>query len=197
MSFVITIGRQYGSGGRYIAQELAKRLNIAFYDNDLLVKAAQNSGLSVEYMKEHDEKKDSVFAFVGMNESSNVFTAVQKVSLAQFQTIRHLADTESCVIVGRCADYVLKDYPNVVNIFIHAPIEERIRRAVTYYHLEEKKAKDIIVKMDRKRASYYSYFTDRKWGHAGNYDLCINSDIGIEETVDVIVELVGKKFSLK
>lgn len=197
MSFVITIGRQYGSGGRYIAQELAKRLNIAFYDNDLLVKAAQNSGLSVEYMKEHDEKKDSVFAFVGMNESSNVFTAVQKVSLAQFQTIRHLADTESCVIVGRCADYVLKDYPNVVNIFIHAPIEERIRRAVTYYHLEEKKAKDIIVKMDRKRAGYYSYFTDRKWGHAGNYDLCINSDIGIEETVDVIVELVGKKFSLK
>lgn len=197
MSFVITIGRQYGSGGRYIAQELAKRLNIAFYDNDLLVKAAQNSGLSVEYMKEHDEKKDSVFAFVGMNDASNVSTAVQKVSLAQFQTIRHLADTESCVIVGRCADYVLKDYPNVVNIFIHAPIDDRVHRAVTYYRLEEKKAKDIIAKMDRKRASYYNYFTDRKWGHAGNYDLCINSDIGIEETVDVIVELVRKKFRLK
>lgn len=196
MKFVITIGREYGSGGRYIGRELAKRLNISFYDNELLEKVSEESGLCVEYLKENDEKKDSVFAFVGMSEHANVFTAVQKVSLAQFNTIKKLAEEESCVIVGRCANYVLRDNKNVLNIFIHAPLEDRIERAVTYYNIERKKAKDIILKMDRKRASYYNYFTDQKWGQSTNYDLSISSSIGIEETVDVIVSLIKNKFKI-
>lgn len=196
MSFVITIGRQYGSGGRYIARELAKKLNIQFYDNDLLVKAAEASGLSVDYIKANDEKKDSIFAFIGMNDANSVFTAVQKVSLAQFQVIRKLADTESCVIVGRCANYVLRDHSNVLNVFIHAPIEDRVKRAVTYYNLDEKKAKENITKMDKKRAEYHNYFTDEKWGEAVNYDLCLNSSLGIEECVDIIIKAASKKFHL-
>lgn len=196
MNYVITIGREYGSGGRYIGRELAKRLNIPFYDNELLEKVSEESGLCVDYLKENDEKKDSVFAFIGMSDNTNVFTAVQKTSLAQFRTIKKLAEEESCVIVGRCANYVLRHHKNVVNVFIHAPLEERIHRAVTYYSVDPKKAKDIIVKMDRKRSGYYNYFTDQKWGHSSNYDLCISSSIGIEETVDVIVELLHKKLHI-
>lgn len=192
MTYVITVGRQYGSGGRYIASELAKRLKINFYDNDLLIKVANESGLCVDYLKENDEKKDSIFAFLGMNDINHQPTAAQKVSMAQFQTIRKLAENESCVIVGRCANYVLRDYPNVINIFIHAPMDDRIDRAIKYYGLDPKKAENIINKTDRNRAAYYAYFTDQKWGQAENYDLCLNSKIGINESVDVIVELVKK-----
>lgn len=196
MSYVITIGRQYGSGGRYIARELAKKLKINFYDNELLIKAAERTGFSVDYIKANEEKKDSIFAFMGLNDIDNTLTAVQKVSNAQFAIIRNLADTESCVIVGRCANYVLKDHQNVLNVFIHAPIEDRIKRAVTYYNLPEKNAKEAIKKMDRKRESYHNYFTDEKWGDATNYDLCLNSSLGIEECVDVIIEAARKKFHL-
>ena len=193
MSFIITIGRQYGSGGRYIARELAKRLDIKFYDNEILAKAAEKSGLCLEYLKENDEKKDSIFAYMGIG-NSNHLTASQKVSLAQFQAIRDIADSdESCVIVGRCASYVLRDRDNIINVFINAPIEERIARAVNYYGLKPEKAQSVIHKMDKNRESYYSFFTDQKWGKAENYDLCINSQIGIQETVDIIVELLKKK----
>ncbi len=196
MSFVITIGRQYGSGGRYIAQELAKKLKINFYDNELLTKAAEKTGLSVDYIKANEEKKDSLFAFMGLNDVDNTLTAVQKVSNTQFAIIRNLASKESCVIVGRCANYVLKDYKNVLNVFIHAPMEDRIHRAVTYYGLDPKKAKDSIKKMDKRRAGYHNYFTEEKWGDATNYDICLNSSIGINECVDIIIAAAKNKFHL-
>jgi CMP/dCMP kinase len=198
MSYIIAIGRQYGSGGRYIAQELAKKLNINFYDNSLLEKVAQDSGLCVDFIKSNEEKKDSVFSFLGLHDSTNYLTSSQRVALAQFDTIEKIAQSgESCVIVGRCADYVLRKYPNLVSVFICAPIENRVVRATTYYGLDEKKAAETIKKMDKKRASYYNYFTDKNWGEAESYDLCINSSIGIEESVQVIADFVQHKISSK
>lgn len=197
MKYVITIGRQYGSGGRYIASELAKRLNINFYDNNLITKVAEDSGLCEEFLKQNEEKKDSIFAFMGFGDTGHNLTAAQKVSIAQFETIRKIAETESCVIVGRCADYVLKDYENTIKVFVHAPIEERIKRANKYYNLNSKNIKNVIEKTDKNRAAYYSYFTDQKWGYANNYDLCIDSSIGIDACVDIIITFINHKLDLK
>jgi len=187
MSYIITIGRQYGSGGRYIAKELAKKLNIKYYDSALLEKVANDANMSIDFIKENDEKKDSIFSFLGINDPTSYLTSSQRVSLAQFDTIEKIAQSgESCVIVGRCADYVLREYPNLVSVFIHAPLQSRIDRAVSFYNLDPNKAKDVIKKYDKKRASYYEYFTDRTWGSINTYDLTINSDIGIEKAVDTI-----------
>ena len=140
MSYIITISRQYGSGGHYIGQELAKKLNIGFYDNKLLEKVAADSGLCIDFIKSNDEKKDSIFSFLGLPEGTNYLTASQRVSLAQFETIEKIAQSgESCVIIGRCADYVLRNYKNLISIFIYAPMEERVKRATTYYDLQGKK----------------------------------------------------------
>lgn len=198
MSYIITIGRQYGSGGRYIGKKLAEKLNISFYDNELLEKVSQDSGLGIDYVKSNDEKKDSIFTFLGIKDASNYLTASQRVSLAQFDTIEKIAKSgESCVIVGRCADYVLKDYPHLAKIFIFAPLVERVNRAIKFYGIEAKKAGEIIKKYDKKRAGYYNYFTDGQWGDVNTYDLCINSSIGIDESVKVIIDYVNVKFKLK
>lgn len=189
MKYIITIGREYGSGGRFIGKLLAEKLGIGFYDSELLVKAAEESGLSEAVFKNYDEKKDG-FIMNGMGMYSYDMSLGQKVFLAQFDAIKKIANTESCVIVGRCADYVLKDYPNVINVFICAPLEEKIERAVTYYGLNPNKAASQIAKMDKKRRSYYNFYTDRDWGKANNYDLCINSRIGVDESVNAIVAYV-------
>ncbi len=189
MNYVITIGREYGSGGRFIGKLLAEKLKIKFYDSELLVKAAEESGLSEAVFKNYDEKKDG-FVVTGMGMYSYDMSLGQKVFLAQFDAIKNIASRESCVIVGRCADYVLRDYPNVVNVFICAPMDEKIKRAITYYDLKQNKAEQQIIKMNKKRKSYYNFYTDRDWGKASNYDLCINSKIGIEESVDAIANYV-------
>jgi len=193
MSFIITIGRQYVSGGRFIGQELAKELNVPFYDNDLLAKAAVNSGIDEDVVKLYDEKKDGVFSGFIPSLYGYDMTMGQKVFLAQFEVIKKIAAEGSAVIVGRCADYVLKDKENVVSVFIMAPEEDCVKRAVKYYGMDEKKAREYIKKTDKKRASYYNFYTDRKWSEASNYDLCINSNIGIKETVDVIKAFASKK----
>jgi cytidylate kinase len=197
MSFIITIGRQYGSGGRFIGQELAKELNVPFYDNDLLAKAAVNSGIDEDVVKLYDEKKDGVFAGFIPSLYGYDMTMGQKVFLAQFEVIKKIAAEGSAVIVGRCADYVLKDKDNVVSVFIMAPEEDCVKRAVKYYGMDEKKAREYIKKTDKKRASYYNFYTDRKWSEASNYDLCINSSIGIKESVDVIKAFAEKKLKQK
>ena len=120
----------------------------------------------------------------------------QKVFLAQFDTIKRIAAAGSCVIVGRCADYVLEDDPNVVSVYISAPLEYRLKRVIKYYDVKEQKAKDTIIRMDKKRSSYYNYYTDLKWGRAKNYDLCINSEIGVEKTAKAIVDFVKLKLDL-
>lgn len=195
MSFIITIGRQYGSGGRFVGRELAKVLNVPFYDNELITKSAVDSGLDPEVVKLYDEKKDGVFSGFVPTLYGYDMTMGQKVFLAQFEAIKKIAEQGSAVIVGRCADYVLKDKENVINVFITANEEDCVARAVKYYNLDEKKAKDIIKKTNKKRANYYNFYTDKKWGAAANYDLVINSSCGIEACVEVIKTYVEKRIN--
>jgi cytidylate kinase len=197
MPYVITIGRQYGSGGRFIAQELARELNIKCYDNELLAKASSESGLSEHVFENYDEKKDGIFSGIIPTSYGIDMSFGQKVFLAQFETIKRLAQSENCVIVGRCADYVLRDNPNVVNVFITAKIDDRVERAIQYYNLDPKKAKDIILKMDKKRANYYNFYADKKWGKADSYDLTIDSSVGIKECVEIIKDFAAKKLKIK
>lgn len=197
MNFVITIGRQYGSGGRFIAKKLAEALNIKYYDNELLAKAAVDSGLSQSIIESYDEKKDGFFSGLVPSTFSVDLSIGQKVFLSQFEAIREIGASESCVIVGRCADYVLSGNSNVVNVFISSPLEDRVKRVVKFYNVPENKAKDTVIKMDKKRASYYNFYTDKKWGKADSYDLCINSSIGIEESVQIIKNFVETKLKIK
>ncbi len=146
-----------------------------------------------EKFENYDEKKDSFFSGIVPAGYGFDMSMGQKVFLAQFDTIRHLAEKESCVIVGRCADYILRDFPNVVTVFVHAPLESRIKRAVEYYNIPEAKAKDRIIKMDKQRKSYYNFYSDKGWARADTYDLCLTSDIGIQESVDAIKTFAERK----
>ena len=195
MKYIVTIGREYGSGGRFIARLVAEKLGISFYDNELLAKAAEDSGMSVELFKTFDEKKNGLSIGLGMY--SYDMSLSQKVFIAQFDAIKSIAETESCVIVGRCADYVLKDMDNVANIFICAPMEDKVKRAIEYYNIDADKAESIILKTNKKRKAYYNFFTDREWGKAQNYDLCINSKVGIDQCVDSIVQYIKGRFNLE
>ncbi len=197
MAFVITIGRQYGSGGRFIGKKLAEMLGVNFYDNELIAAASVQSGLSKAVLDNYDEKKDGFFSGVVPSTFGADMSLSQKVFLAQFETIKSIADRESCVIVGRCADYVLRENKNVVNVFITAPIEARIERAEKYYNLDSKKAKETIIKMDKKRASYYNFYSDKKWGKADSYNLTIDSSIGIEASCEIIKTYVEKSLNIK
>ncbi len=191
MAYFVTIGRSYGSGGRYIAKKLSEELGIPFYDNDILVKVSENFGYNVEYVKEHAEKRDGPLSFIGLSGTLSTLTSNQKLALAQFETIERIAKQgESCIFVGRCADFVLRDYPNKISIYISAPMEERIKRATTYYGLSPNKAEATLRKMDKKRASYYNYYTNYEWGMASNYDICINSTIGIDKSVELIKKII-------
>ncbi|MCX4269998.1 MAG: cytidylate kinase-like family protein [Lachnospiraceae bacterium] len=195
-NLVITIGRQYGSAGREIGQTLAKRLGIKCYDKELLAVAAKESGLCHELFESHDEKPTSSFLYslvmdtYSMGYSSSGYMDMpinHKVFLAQFDAIKKLADQESCIIVGRCADYALEEYPHTYSVFIHASLEKRIQRIKRLYELTDDKAKDLIVKTDKKRASYYNYYSSKKWGEAKSYDLCVDSGIlGVEGTVQLL-----------
>jgi len=195
---IITIGRQYGSGGLEIGQKLAEELGVNLYDKEMLKRAAKESGLCEELFEAHDEKATNSFLYsLVMDTYTLGYSATgyaempinHRVFLAQFDTIKKIADEGPCVMVGRCADYALEDYKNVVNVFIYADMEQRIRRIAQKYDLTNAKAKDIITKTDKKRASYYNYYTNKEWGDAKGYDLCINSGkLGIYGTVKVIME---------
>ena len=196
MKYVITIGREYGSGGRYIAQLLAERLGINCYDSELLSKIAEKSGFAEGFIEQYDEKKENFFNS-GINPITADLSLGSKVYLAQFEAIKAIADTESCVIVGRSADYILKDYENVLSVFVAAPFEEQVHRCVKYYNLDPKKAEKNIKKINKQRKAYYEYYTDKEWGHSESYDLCINSKIGINACVDVLEAAIKSKFKLK
>lgn len=197
--FIITIGRESGSGGAIIGKSLAEKLGISFYDHELLDIASKKSGISQEIITMHDEKPINSFLFSLYAMSSiNEMPFIQKVFLAQFETIRYLASQESCVIIGRCADYILADHPNKVSIYINADDEDRIKSLKERNNIESyEKAKDFMVKNDKKRASYYNYYTDKKWGDAKNFDLCINSSrLGFEGTADAIFKYLEIRKSL-
>lgn len=193
---VITISRQYGSGGRIVAKKLAEALGIPFYDNELITLAAEKTGLSVECFK--DAEKTSVgnlfFSLTSLTPSldSVGLPLNEKIFLVQSQVIKDVAAEGSCVIVGRSADYVLSDHPNCINIFLQADLPDRVARAVHTYHHDPQGAEAMVVKTDKRRANYYNYFTGRKWGKAENYDLILNtSRMDLDKIVEVIKTYVS------
>jgi len=203
--YIITIGRQLGSGGRQIGEKLAARLGISFYDKELIQIASQESGMGKEFFEQVDEKTShSLFAGVmgiygsmaGENYSNN-YLSNETLFKIQSDVIRELAEQGSAIFVGRCADYVLKDYLRCINVFICANMKDRIKRITEIQKVPEKKAIDIIEKTDKKRAGYYNYYSDKVWGTANSYHLCINSSVhGIDETVNFILQFVKQKFEL-
>ncbi len=202
---IFTVGRQYGSGGRYVARLLAEKLNIPFYDKELLAEASKDSGICPEVLEEYDEKNTRNLLFSLINgsqlraEAGAMYMDMplnHRIFLAQFDTIRRIADEGPCVIVGRCADYVLRDHENVINVFIKASMEDRINRIVKYYGADPLKAEDILKKADKQRSAYYNYYATGIWGDINNYHLCVDTGIlGIEGAVELIAkcaEIRGK-----
>ncbi|MBQ8279409.1 MAG: cytidylate kinase-like family protein [Roseburia sp.] len=196
---IYTIGREFGSGGQYVGEELAKRLGVKLYDKDLLQQAAKESGFCEEIFENHDEKPTNSFLYslVMDTYSANGYTTASfldmplnhKVFLAQFETIKKIAERESCVIVGRCADYALAEHPDCINVFVKADMKERVKLVAKRANLTENKAKEMILKQDKQRASYYNYYTSKKWGDSKSYDLCLDSGkLGIDGCVEMILK---------
>lgn len=200
MKTIITIGRQAGSGGREIGEKLAKHFDIPFFDRELLSRAAKESGFCEEMIQMHDEKATNSFLYnlvmdtysFGYNSSTFVDMPIShKVFLAQFDTVKKIAQEGPCVIVGRCADYALSEQDNVLKLFIYADDQERIRNISNKLNIDEKDAKELMIKTDKRRASYYNYYSSKKWGRAESYDLCINSSLlGLDGTVKLIIQAI-------
>ncbi|MCD8012483.1 MAG: cytidylate kinase-like family protein [Lachnospiraceae bacterium] len=191
-NMVITIGRQYGSGGREIGEKLAERLGYAYYDTQILEKAADESHLTESIMKRYDEKmKDgwlSTSSWMSGNTDIHHLPVPLKAVVGQFEAIRKIGRKGSAVIVGRCADYALKDQENVFSVFVHADMEQRIARVSKRNHIDESDAQKRIRGIDKERASYYNYYTEKEWGACASYNLSIDSGVlGIEGAVEIIV----------
>ncbi len=197
---VITIGRQFGSGGRYVGRLLAEKLDIPFYDKELLTEASKESGICEEIFEDHDEKPTRSLLFslvtgVQMHaDASSMYMDMplnHKIFLAQFDAIRKIASQGPCVIVGRCADYVLRDTPNEISFFVKADMNSRVARAVRYYGVDPQKAEETLRKADKQRANYYNYYATATWGDVNNYDLCVDTGaVGVEGAVDVMVHFI-------
>ena len=206
-NLVIAIGREFGSGGKEIGQKLADRLNIKCYDSELLSIAAKNSGFCEEILQKNDEKPTNSFLYslvmdtYSFGYSSAGFTDMpmnHKIFLAQFEAIKKLASEGPCVMVGRCADYALADNPDCFSVFVHANLDWRINRIAQKYNKNAKEAKDMINKTDKSRSSYYNYYTNKKWGSADSYNLCLDSSkLGIDGTAKAIIEAIHIYDSLK
>lgn len=205
-NLVITLGRQCGSGGKVVGQKIAEQLGIKCYDKELLALAAKNSGICEELFETHDEKPTSSFLYslvmdtyaLGRTTSTYMDMPINhKVFLAQVDTLKGLAAQESYVIVGRCADYALADVENVVSVFIAADEAERLERLRTTYDLSKEKAKEVAIRTDKKRSSYYNYYSGKKWGDSRSYDLCVNtSAVGIDGAVKTIIDFAKLKTGL-
>lgn len=203
--FVITIGRQLGSGGREIGQKLSARLGIAFYDKELIRIASRESGLKEEFFERVDEQKHfSLFpGLFGIRTTgtddffSNYYLSNETLFKIQSDVMRRLAKEGSSIFVGRCADYVLKEHRDSLNLFISANTDDRIRRIAVSHKITEEKAREIIEKTDKGRSAYYNYFSAKTWGAAESYHLCINSSLlGIGSTVDLICRVAEERFGL-
>lgn len=189
---IITIGRQHGSSGREIARLLAEKLNVKCYDKEIVDEAANHSDFSRDLIEAFDEKRMSAFILhaggYGLNEN---FRLNMQVVSAQFDTMRKIADKGDCIFVGRCADYILRDYKDLVSVFILGDMDERLKCLERRQGLDETEAKKKIKEVDKDRSSFYRYYSDQTWGDAQNYDLCINSSkLGVEGTVQVILDYI-------
>lgn len=196
---IYTIGREFGSGGREVGEKLATKLGIKLYDKELLQQAAKDSGFCEEIFENHDEKPTNSFLYSLVMDTYSVsgYSAApfldmplnHKVFLAQFETIKKIAEKESCVIVGRCADYALSDNPDCINVFIHADMDIRIKNVSKNLNITENKARDIINKTDKQRASYYNYYTSKKWGDSKSYNLSLDAGkLGTDNCVEMILK---------
>lgn len=203
---IITIGRQLGSGGLEIGRLLAERLNLAFYDKELLTEAARHSGICPECFQQVDEQAKRTFGGVGIfgmrfpfvgdgNTSYNSMISGDNLFLIQSETIVKLAENEQgAVFVGRCADYVLRHRDDVVSVFITANEADRVKRLCDRRVCTEAEARDMMKKVDKQRSAYYDYYASREWGVASSYDICLNSSLlGIEGTVEAIINIVRRK----
>lgn len=201
-SKVITIGRQFGSGGRAIGRLVAEKLGIPFYDKEIIKHIAQESGLSHEILDDYDEKPTNSFLYslsLGAYTYGNSITGIpempmsDKIFVIQSDVIKKLASEGPCVIVGRCAESVLKDEFDFLSVFIHTDFDSRIQRVSEYDKISHDEAAERIRKTDKKRASYHNYYSELKWGAATSYDLCINSKIGIENAAQLIIDIYNMK----
>ena len=203
--YCICIGRKFCSGGRNVAAIVAEKLGIKVYDRDLLKKAAQNTGFSEKFFDEADEEKTrkglrSLFMnhLSSINGLSNNYLSNESIFNMQSDAIRKIHETEDCVFIGRCADYVLRDSDRLLNVFIAANLDDRVARVCRHAEgMTESKALSLIEDVDRKRSSYYNYFTGRTWGDTAVYDICLNSTtLGYEKCADLIVSLAKEKLGI-
>lgn len=207
-NFVITVGRQFGSGGRELGRLLADKLGIAYYDKELLAEAAGRKGLSSEFFEKNDERFpryiNGLFSFVQGYQPVTTYaggSAISSDSVYQAvdELVRHLADSGSCVIVGRTADYILRDHPRCVNIFVHAPMDHCVERIMSRGDIDNPdKARALAQKTNKLRANYYNFYTDRRWGAAGSYHLTIDSSLmPMEQVAETVIDYMRRRGLLK
>ena len=190
---IITISREFGSGGRFIGEEVAKKLGIAYYDKNIIGQIAEKSGLSPEYIQENAElsPKKGLFAYAFSGRDITGKSVEDMVYEAQRNIILELAEKEPCVIIGRNAVYILKDRDDVLNVFIHGDMLEKIKRITGLYNVKEKEAVKMMADTDKRRRTNYSFYTDQNWGKASNYTLCLNSSqLGYDRCEMIIMECV-------
>ena len=190
---IITISREFGSGGRFIGEEVAKKLGIAYYDKNIIGQIAEKSGLSPEYIQENAElsPKKGLFAYAFSGRDITGKSVEDMVYEAQRNIILELAEKEPCVIIGRNADYILKDRDDVLNVFIHGDMPEKIKRITGLHNVKEKEAVKMMADTDKRRRTNYNFYTDQNWGKASNYTLCLNSSqLGYDRCEMIIMECV-------
>ena len=190
---IITISREFGSGGRFIGEEVAKKLGISYYDKNVINEIAEKSGLSPEYIQENAElsPKKVMFAYALAGRDITGRSVEDMVHEAQRKVILELAEKASCVIIGRNADYILKDRDDVLNVFIHGNMPEKTQRIIRLYNVDEKKAVKMMADTDKRRMTNYNFYTEHKWGKASNYTLCLNSSqLGYDRCEKIIMECI-------
>ena len=190
---IITISREFGSGGRFVGEEVAKKLGIAYYDKNVINEIAEKSGLSPEYIQENAElsPKKGMFSYALAGRDITGRSVEDMVHEAQKKVILELAEKASCVIIGRNADYILKDRDDVLNVFIHGNMPEKTQRIIRLYNVDEKKAVKMMADTDKRRMTNYNFYTEHKWGKASNYTLCLNSSqLGYDRCEKIIMECI-------
>lgn len=203
-NLIITVEREYGSGGHEVATKLAKELGIKCYDEELISEAAHTLGFSEDTVKQLDETATKSFLYslvMGIGKANNPMTGTpetqslnEQVYLAELKAMKHIAEKESAIFVGRSAGYILREEENLVNVFVHGEMKDRIQRIMGYNQVSETEAMQLLVKTDKARSSYYNYYTEYKWGRIKNYDLSVNtSKIGVDGAVKLIQEFVSLK----
>lgn len=189
---VVTISREYGSGGRYVGKLVAKKLGIKLYDKEFITRLASDTGMSEEYIEKNEQKRNVLETlnngyYANLSNSDELF-------IKEVELIKKISQNESCVIIGRCADFILKDDKDVINVFLYSSMEDKIKRATTIYGIDSKKAQKEINKVNKLRKTHYKHYTGREWAVPSNYDICINSDkYGVEKTADIIFNVINNK----